>query len=159
MSGRLLRIVIVSAAWLGLNATPALAQDTLDRLLGQPIAAVEVQVEGRPETAPPLLALVDIKPGEKFTIETYRRVADRFGQVPRFENVRVLADERPAGLVLIFDLEPRHPVDKLEFPGTETGLPEPELQRLVRERFNGLPAFERLTEVEDAVREILRNEG
>ena len=137
----------------------ARAQDAIDLLLGQVIAAVELQVEGQPETSAPLLALIDIKPGEKFTIAAYRRVADRFNQVPRFENVRVLASERPAGLVLIFDLEPRHPVDKIEFPGDQTGLPPAELQREVREVFNGLPALTRRSEVEDAVRRILNDEG
>jgi outer membrane protein assembly factor BamA len=134
-------------------------QDPLDRLFGQPISAVELQIEGRPDTSAPLLALVDIKPGERFTIEAYRRVADRFNQVPRFQTVRVLADERPTGLVLIFDLEPRHPIDRMEFPGEETGLPESDLQRLVRDRFSGLPAFTRLAEVEDVVRRILDEEG
>ena len=143
--------------WLAAPA-PARAQDALDRLLGQPISSVELQVEGRPETAAPLLALIDIKPGDRFSVENYRRVTSRFNQVPRFESIQVLADERPAGLVLIFNLEPRHPVDRLEFRG-ETGLTDTELQRLVREQFNGLPAFARLTEVEDAVGLILRNEG
>src|SRR6185503_13328578 len=145
------------------TSTPAFAQaqpqDTLDRLLGQPISAVEVQVEGKPDTSAPLLALVDIKPGERFTIATYRRVADRFSQVPRFENVRVMAAERPAGLVLIFDLEPRHAIDRLEFPGENTGLSADTLQQLVRDRFNGLPAFTRTGEIEEAVRRILEEEG
>jgi outer membrane protein assembly factor BamA len=154
-----LAVAVVVTTSAAARAQDPPAQDPLDRLLGQTISAVELQVEGRPDTSAPLLALVDIKPGEPFAIETYRRVADRFNQVPRFQSVRVLAAERPTGLVLIFDLEPRHPVDRLEFPGEETGLPESDLQRLVRDRFSGLPAFTRLGEVEDVVRLILEEEG
>jgi outer membrane protein insertion porin family len=160
MSARASRISGVLAVLFScLAASPALAQDAIDLLLGQVITAVELQVEGQPETSAPLLALIDIKPGERFTIAAYRRVADRFNQVPRFENVRVLAAERPAGLVLIFDLEPRHPVDRMEFPGEDTGLTPAELQRQVRDLFNGLPALTRRTDVEAAVRRILIGEG
>jgi len=162
MSARAGLISALAVAVIIATSAPVLAQDPqdpVDRLLGQPISAVELQVEGRPDTSAPLLALVDIKPGETFTIEAYRRVADRFNQVPRFQTVTVLAAERPTGLVIIFNLEPRHPVDRLEFPGEETGLPESDLQRLVRDRFSGLPAFTRLGEVEDVVRLILEEEG
>ncbi len=159
MIPRMGRIATWLAVILTATGAPAQAQDLLDRLIGQPIAGVEVQIEGRAETAAPLLALVDIKPGERFTIETYRRVADRFNQVPRFETVRVKVDERPAGLILIFDLEPHHAIDRLEFPGEHTGLGAATLQRLVRERFSGLPAFTRTVEIEDAVRRILEEEG
>lgn len=153
------RIGWLAPVLLLLACVPAMAQDTLDKLLGQPIASVELQVEGKADSSAPLLALIDIKPGEPFTIETYRRVADRFNQVPRFETVRVLYDERPTGLVLIFDLEPRHPITQLAFPGANNGLGEAELQRLIRERFAGLPAFTRIAEVENAVRVILAQEG
>lgn len=155
---RPIALTVVALSILAAAPRTAGAQDMLDRLLGQPIAAVEVQIEGRTEASAPLLALVDIKPGELFTVETYRRVADRFTQVPRFENVRVLADERPSGLVLIFDLEPRHPVDRMEFTG-DTGIPAGELQRLVQDHFNGVPALTRLSEVQGAVERLLHNEG
>lgn len=159
MSPRWSRIGAIAAGLVLLVCAPASAQDPLDRLLGQPIAAVELQVEGRAETSVPLLALIDIRPGDPFTIESYRRVTDRFNQVPRFETVRVLADERPTGLVIIFDLEPRHPIDRVEFPGDNTGLPPAELQRLVRQQFSGLPAFSRRSDVENAVQRILQDEG
>ena len=54
---------------------PARAQESFDRLLGLPLTAIELRVEGRPETSPPLLALIDIKPGDRLSPEAWRRVA------------------------------------------------------------------------------------
>ncbi|HVQ42549.1 MAG TPA: hypothetical protein VMS54_10090, partial [Vicinamibacterales bacterium] len=109
--------VVVAAA----RPAPAAAQDRVDAYVGRTITGIELQIEGKPETSAPLLALVDIKPGEHLSIEGWRRVAARFMQLPRFQNVTVLVDDQPAGVRLVFDLEPSHPIYKLEFPG-EPGL-------------------------------------
>ena len=159
MSRQSLRVVVMGALALGLGAGPAAAQDVFDRFMGRPVAAVEVQVEGRTESSDALLSLVDsIKPGDRLTFEAMRRVVDRLSQVPRFESVSVLADERPSGLVLIFALEPAHPIDRLEVAG-ETGIPAADLERAIRDQFGGVPTSTRTGEVADTVRRLLRNEG
>jgi len=139
---------------------PAAAQALQDptRWIGTPIVAVEIRVEGRPETSPGLAKLVDIQPGERLAPEAWRRVVQRLDQVPRFEGVSVLVEDRTGGVALIFDLEPRHPIDSLRFEG-DTGVPAAQIERQVRTRFNGLPAVTRRVEVEDEVRQILKNEG
>ncbi len=63
--------------------------DPVARYIGRPIAAVEVRIEGRPDTSPPLLAMIDIRPGDPLTPEAWRRVSARLDQVPRFEDVIV----------------------------------------------------------------------
>ena len=160
MSTGLRRAVVMGALALCLGASPARAQDALDRYVGRRVTAVELQIEGRPETSPTLLALVDvdIKAGDVLTVDAMKRVGGRLSQVPRVESVRVLVDDRPSGLVLIFSLEPTHPIDRLEISG-DSGVPAGELDRLLREQFNGLPTLTRLGAVEDAVRRFVRNEG
>jgi len=139
-------------------AAPARAQDPIERLLGRPVVGVELRVEGRPETAPALLALIDIHPGDPLSPQAWRRVSQRFEQVPRFEGISVQVEERPGGVLLIFDLRPKHPVDAFDFSGT-TGVPKSELERRVREQFSGMPQLARIGEVEDTVKRVLRDEG
>lgn len=140
------------------TAVPAYAQDPLDRVIGLPVVAVTVQVEGRSESAAALLALIDLKIGDPLTLEGLRRVEGRLSRVPRFERVAVLAVVQPGGVEVIFDLTPRHPVDRLEFAG-DLGVPRDELDQLVRDEFGGLPTGVSLGEVEDAVRRVLGGAG
>ena len=146
--------ILVAAA----HAAPAAAQDRVDTYAGRTIASIGLQIEGKPETSAALLALIDIKPGERLSIESWRRVAGRFMQLPRFQNVKVLVEDAPAGVRLVFDLEPSHPIYKLEFPG-ETGLSPAELDNAVRDQFGGLPSLDQVNDVEDAVQRYLKNEG
>ena len=145
---------MIAAAW----PAPAAAQDRVDTYVGRPIAAVELRIEGTPETSAPLLALIDIKPGERLSIEGWRRVAARFMRLPRFQNVTVFVEDQPSGVRLVFDLEPSHPIDRLDFPG-EPGLSPSDLDNEVRDQFGGLPSLEQVNEVEDTVRRYLVNEG
>ena len=137
---------------------PAAAQDRVDTYVGRTIASITLQIEGKPETSAPLLALVDIKPGERLSIESWRRVAGRFMQLPRFQNVTVFVEDAPGGVRLVFDLEPSHPITKLEFPG-ENGLSPADLESAVRDQFGGLPSLEKVNDVEDTLQRYLRNEG
>ena len=142
-----------------LLASPASGQDP--NPIGRPVSGVEVRVEGKPETAPAFLALIDIKPGDLLTQAAYLRVSDRLNQLPRFEGHRIIADINPDGSVLlIYDLTPTHPIDSLAFTFTApSAVSEADLNRLVRERFNGLPALDRRSDVEEEVRAILMDEG
>jgi outer membrane protein assembly factor BamA len=70
----------------------------------------------------------------------------------------VLVDDRPSGLVLIFALEPAHPVDRLEVSGA-TGIPAQDLERQIREAFGGVPTLAQTGDVAETVRRLLRNEG
>lgn len=133
------------------------SQDPAARL-GVTIVAVEVRIEGKPDNSPALAALVDIQPGTPLTPDAWRRVVQKFDQIPQFENVSVQIEDRPGGVALIFDLEPRHPIDSMRFEGN-TGVAPSQLDRQIRDRFNGLPAENRRVEVQDEVRNILKNEG
>ena len=149
-------LAVVMFAWL--TPRPAAAQGQLEAYVGRPIVSVELRIEHRPETSPPLLALIDIKPGDRLTMESWRRVAGRFLQLPRFQNVTVFAEERESGIALIFDLEPSHPIVRMDFRG-EPGVPANDLESTVRDHFNGLPGLTEVNEVQEVVRRYLFNEG
>jgi outer membrane protein assembly complex protein YaeT len=142
-------------------AGPAAAQeDPLARHAGKPIAAVRMFVEGEPVTDPSLLALVDLAAGQTFSVAALRANEQRLRTLPHYEDVLVTVDDAPGGLVIAFRLEPRHPVDRLEFRGRpDTGVPVAELEARIREAFGGLPAGDRLEDVEQAVRDVLEEEG
>ncbi|HEX5069083.1 MAG TPA: BamA/TamA family outer membrane protein [Vicinamibacterales bacterium] len=156
------RVVLLfglTCAWLaaGRPAGAQTVQDPASRL-GTPIVAIEIRVEGKPDASPGLASLVDIQIGDPLAPDAWRRVLQKFDQIPRFENVTVLLEDRPGGVALIFDLEPRHPISAISVEGN-AGISAAELERQVRDRFNGLPAVNRRVEVENEVREILKNEG
>ncbi len=151
-------IVVLTVVIAAARPAPATAQDRVDAYIGRTITGIELRIEGKPETSAPLLALVDIKPGERLSIEGWRRVTARFMRLPRFQNVIVSAEDQPSGVRLVFDLVPSHPIDKLDFPG-ETGLSPADLENAVRDQFGGLPSLEQVNDVEDTVRRHLVNEG
>jgi len=126
--------------------------------IGRPIAAVEVRIEGRLDTSPPLLAMIDIRPGDPLTPEAWRRVSARLDQVPRFEDVSVKLEPRGDSVVLIFDLVPRHPIADVTFSETP-GVSTADVKQQLRERFSGLPNTTDKVEVEEEVARILGHEG
>jgi outer membrane protein assembly factor BamA len=149
------------AAVLGIAAAtpaPARAQAKIEQYLGRPVTAVTVQIEDRAETSEQLRALIDVTPGQPLTLDDIRSTVTHFMSLGRFEDVRVLATEAPAGVEITFRLVPVHPIEAVEFTG-ETGLPPVELERLLRQRYGGLPVHERPADVEAVVRDILADEG
>ena len=161
MRRHLFRLLVASAALL-IGVSPVHGQtqqaDAVAPYIGRPIVAVEVRIEGRLDTSPPLLAMIDIRPGDPLTPEAYRRVTARLDQVPRFEDVRVSLDPRGDSVALIFDLTPRHPIADVtlsETPDVSTA----DVKRQLRDRFNGLPNTTEVAEVENEVGRILGHEG
>ena len=91
----------------------------LDRTSAGPIAAVELRIEGKPERRPRCSRSSTSSPASGSRFEGWRRVAARFMRLPRFQNVTVFVEDQPSGVRLVFDLEPSHPIDKLDFPGSQ----------------------------------------
>jgi len=75
MSARRIGLCLLTASVLA-APRPAVAQALQDptRWIGTPIVAVEIRVEGRPETSPALATLVDVQPGERLSPDSWRRV-------------------------------------------------------------------------------------
>jgi outer membrane protein assembly factor BamA len=148
--------VLVTA---GLLPAPARAQDQVDAFVGRTVAEIRIEVAGQPQMDSSLLALVDIQVGQPLSLLDIRETMDHFGQLDRFDDVRLLAADGPAGLIVTVALEPRLPIERLAFEGP-LGLPESELQRRVRDLYGGLPpATVNLRNVEQAVERALNDEG
>ena len=146
-------IAVVLAA-----APTARAQDVVSSAVGRPVASVQFEVEGRPVTSPQLESLVTIKPGAALELEAIRDSESHLISAGGYEDVQVSFTDGPDGLHLLFDLTPRHPIDRLEFTGT-TGLSASELDRQLRERYGGLPARELPQSVANALAGLLQDEG
>ncbi len=139
---------------------PAAAQDPVAAYFGRPVAAVHMDVEGRPETSPALLALVAVKPGTLLRPEDVRDSIVRLYGIGRYDNVRVLAADAPGGDVdVTFSLTPHHPIDRMAFRGA-TGLASGELDRLVKEQYNGtIPTEVQPESAASVVQDVLEDEG
>jgi len=151
----------VLAAMLGIAAAtpaPARAQAKIEEYLGRPVTTVRVQIEERTDTSEQLRALVDVKTGQPLTLEDIKSTVTHFMSLGRFEDVRVLANPAPEGVEITFRLVPVHPIEAVQFTG-ETGLPPVEMERLLRQRYGGLPVRERSSDIEAVVRDILADEG
>jgi outer membrane protein insertion porin family len=140
-------------------AAPALAQQAaIDEPWGKTVAAVRFEIEGRPVVSKDLDVLLAIHVGEPLRIETERDSIRHLYNVGRYDDVQVFYTAGPNGVDVLFRLTPRHPVDRLQFTG-DTGLSASELDRLIRERYGGLPAREQPENVATALSALLRDEG
>jgi len=117
-------------------AAPALGQETLDRLFGRQVGSIRFEIEGR-EAPAALQSLVDVRVGDPLKPEAVHESIVHLVNAGRFEDVQVFASDRPSGVDVLFRLTPMHPIDRLEFAGTDLGLTKGDLDQLIRDR--GLP--------------------
>lgn len=145
-------------------AAPAQAQtgpdapDAIDRLAGRLVAAIHFDVEGRRSDAPDLFALLEVQRGRPLDLAALRASVMQLSSAGRFDDIRVRAvppgagSGPGAGIELVFDLVPRHVIDRLMFAGV-SGVSAGDLERDLRQRFNGLP---RNSQVDAAARGVER---
>ncbi len=157
MIGRAGQVLAAVLAAFGLVSS-ARAQDVVLGAIGRPVAAVQFEVEDRPVTSAELQSLVPIRIGDPLQLEAVREAESHLVSAGGYEDVQVSYTDAPDGLHLLFNLTPRHPIDRLEFTGA-TGLPANELERQLRERYGGLPAREPPQGVALALAGLLRDEG
>ena len=163
---RALRLPVCLAVMAMLAARPSAAQEPapqapLASFAGRVVAEIRLFIEETPTDNASLLALIDVPVGQPLSLEAVRQSEQRLGSLPQYEAAVAAAEARADGrVVLTFRLEPRHPVDALEFLFTgPAALTPAALDRLVREQFGGLPTGDRLADIEEAVRELLAEEG
>lgn len=141
-------------------AAPAFAQtpDAISRLAGRNVTAVHLDIESRRSDAPELLALLDVRVGTPLDLAALRASVIQLYSAGRFEDVAVRGIEAGAGIELVFDLVPRHAIDRIEFRG-HPGLTADALEREVRRRFGGLPNSTQVDAAARAVERFLADEG
>ncbi|HEX5216209.1 MAG TPA: POTRA domain-containing protein [Vicinamibacterales bacterium] len=160
MRRALVGVVLVVAAML-LAAPLAHAQDDkLAPYLGRPVAAVTFDIEGRRDTSPQLLTLVDVKVGQPLRREDLRTSQTRLLTAGRFENVFVLIGEAAGGIEVIFRLLPIHPINDLQVTIVgDSALVPGDLERRFRDDYGGLPTVARVAAAENTLRKLLVDDG
>jgi len=151
--------VIVVWAVVGLPG-PARAQQATDvmALAGQPVAAIAIEIEGRPEASPVLRELLEVRVGDPLQFERVRESVAHLFNLGQFEDVAVTALPGPDGVRLVFALTPLHPIDRIEFRGS-LGLDRRTLERGVLEQFGGRASAARLDAARETVTRMLVDEG
>lgn len=150
---------LLTAAVVWLTPCAAAAQSAIDPFIGRTVAEVRVTLGSAAEPDPALRSLVQIRAGAPLDVVDVLATVENLGRLPRFEDVRVTAAAGPSGVVVTVVLEPRHPINRIEFRG-ETGLTPAELERRVRGQFGGLPpASANLRSIEQTVERYLTDEG
>ena len=154
-------VLVVVMLSMRVPAAGAQTPDAVDRFVGKTVASVRLEGEqGRPETSPLLVSLVEIKAGEPLRVESLRSSVGHLYTVGRLEDASVELSETPDGGVnVLFKIVPVHPIDKVEFTG-ETGLSPGQLAQLVKERFGGrVPVNVPRARLQAVVKGLLADEG
>ena len=152
------RVLPLLVALLGLLVATAGAD--VGDYLGKPIASVRLVSEGRSTTDPRLLDIVETRVGSPLSMMAVRETVAHLFSLGRFDDVRVHANDTPAGVELLYELSPIHPVFKIQFAGKtdDSGIDLGRLRRAVSDRFGATPAIRltsdlaRLVEAELALR-------
>ena len=147
---------VLSALLLILAPARAWAQDPA--LIGLPVTAVHIEIEGRREPAPELRALIETRAGAPLDARQARESIAQLFAAGRFDDVRVEAAREGEGVVLIYKLTPRHPVRRIAVRG-QTGIDADVLRDALETRFEGLASAPAETEAVEAVLVLLRDEG
>lgn len=141
-----------AAAFAQERPAAAASPDAIDRLAGRVVTAIHLDVEGRREDAPELLALIEVRRGQPLDLVQLRASMAQLFSAGRFDDLSVRVVESGVGIELVFDLTPRHAIDKVQFDGLNRGLAA-DLERDLRTRYNGLP---RASQVDAAARSVER---
>lgn len=157
------RVLVNALCALGALAVPAIAgaqpaQTGPALLAGQTVTEVRLETEGVRTEAPELLALLDVRTGQPLDLAALRVSIIQLYTTGRFENVSARGVPGPRGVTVVFDLVPRHVIDRIEFRGT-TGLSSGALEKEVRARFGGLPAASQADAAARAVERALNDNG
>jgi len=126
--------------------------------VGQTIAEVRIEQEGRIVSDPNVLALIETTTGEPLSMRDVTETATQLMSLGRFEDVQAAIDTLPGGVRVRFLLLPLHPVDRVEFRGP-LGVAENELRDLVRDRFGRVPSAGRLAEIAEVIKAHYRRRG
>src|SRR5437870_4632883 len=148
------RALLPLVLWL-VVAPPALAQTDH---IGLPIVEVRIEDEGRPVTDRTITGIIETKVGTPLAMRDVRQSIDHLIGLGRFDDVQVLSEKAPAGVILKYVLVPTHAIQRVEFRGP-LGIPESDLRQTMTERFGALPAAARVPEVIRALRMLYQERG
>ena len=140
-------------------AAPAAAE--IGDYLGQPVGSIRIQIEGRPAVDDRLHRLLEIREGSPLTMLAVRESVAHLFSLGEFEDVQVDASGRGAGVDLVFELAPLHPVTRVVFGGLvgAVGADEGRLRSGVVGRFGASPSPGRAQDIARFVEAELARRG
>ncbi len=144
-------------ALLALAVWPAAAAQD-QALVGLPVTAVHIEIEGRRDAAEDLRNLIETRVGAPLDARQARESIAQIFAVGRFEDVRIDAARDGAGVAVTYRLMPRHPVRRVSVRG-DTGIAADALRDALETRFEGLASAPSEADATAAVLVILRDEG
>lgn len=127
-------------------------------LSGLTVTSVAIEIEGRRERADDLRPLIETREGFPLDPRQARESIAQLFAAGRFADVRVESVRDGEGVALVYRLEPRHPVTRIEVGG-RTGIARAALTDALETRFEGLSAAPPEGEAVAAVLVLLRDEG
>lgn len=145
--------LLTSGSWL---LTPVYAQSP--DVAGRMVNAVHIEIEDRREAAADLRVLIETRVGQPLDLREARESVAQLYAAGRFDDVRVEARSEGDGVVLVYRLEPRHPVTKIDVRG-ETGMARRALQDALETRFEGLSSAPPDDDAAAVARTLLADEG
>jgi outer membrane protein insertion porin family len=130
----------------------------LSAWIGRTVTLVRVEIEGQPAAQASLFELLEVRRGVPLADEAVRESLAHLRNLDRYETVAVTAQADREGVVVVFSLTPRHPIDRLEFRGN-AGLDGRSLERAVLEQTGGRLVAVRTDVATEAVRRLLADVG
>ena len=149
----------LALALLALTASSARAQQPVS-FVGERIVGVQLVREGRPLDDPAVNALVETRAGQPLSMMHVRESIMHIFGLGRFQDVQVEAVAAPGGVLLRYNLVPRHTVERVDFRGEPTlGLSEGLLRGVVTNRFGTSPPVGRAQDAARAIEQLYHDHG
>ena len=140
-----------------------LAQDDAAAFYGRPVVDVRFEIDGRIEPSDVLARVVDLRVGDPLDRDKVRSSMDRLNALDKYEGITPVVSAASDGVVIVFRLVPRYPVNRVDVVPGDTGVSAGAIRDEVRQRFTGASAGSqagvRVAAVEDAVRRFLNDSG
>ncbi len=126
--------------------------------IGRTVTLVRVEIEGRPVAQASLFELLEVSRGQPLSEAAVRESLAHLRNLDRYETVAVTLHADAEGVVVLFSLTLRYPIDRLEFRGM-LGLDGRSLERAVMEQTGRRLAAVKNEGAIEAVGRLLADEG
>ena len=148
----------LAAMILAILVPRAAAGQSPDQLVGRPVTAIDLIVDGRVTPDPTLLALLETRVGTPLTPAAVRESIVHLMELERFLDVQVRAVPGPGGVTLQYDMVALRRIAAIRFQGS-VGLPADLLRKTIAERFGDNPPVTRVPDIVQALDSLYREHG
>jgi outer membrane protein assembly complex protein YaeT len=140
---------------------PAAARADIGDYLGRSVTSLGFETEGQRLADPRLPPMVQTQVNQPLTVAAVRASVTHLFSTGRYEDVRVHATASGAGVGIVYELMPLHPVTGIAFTGITRvgGIDEGRLRRAIEDRFGATPRVARAAEIARLLEDQLRRIG